>query len=84
MRISRQEVVTTIQYNLTSAGFMVTKVETIEEAPQYLRHACAESGISFLQQQIFLVPQDYGTAIRFPYYYCNQCGKLFVYRFLYD
>lgn len=84
MRYSRQEVIATIQSNLMASGCMVTKTETIEEAPQCLRHACAEAGISFLPQQVILVPQEYGNPIQFPYYYCNNCGKLFVYRFLYD
>lgn len=84
MYISRQEVINNIQMYISQSGCFVSKVETIEEAPNYLRHACAEAGITFLPKQVVFVPQEYGDCIQFPYYYCSLCGKLFVYRFLYD
>lgn len=84
MRYSRQEVVNTIRYNLENSGIRIVQVVTIEEAPDQLRHACFETGITFLQKMIMQVPDEQMGMIMFPFYYCPHCGKLYVYRFLYD
>lgn len=80
MRISRQQVVTNIEYALGGVSQRVT----IDETPDYLRHACFYTGVTTLPRQIFNVQTEEYGVIPYPYYFCPVCRKIYVYRHLYD
>lgn len=84
MRFTRTQVVQEIQIQLANSGCSVTQTVNIEETPQQLRHACFQTGVSFLPMQTFGVPIEDMGVIPFNYYYCNKCGKLYAYKHLYD
>ena len=80
MRYSRQEVLCEMERQL---GFVTQRV-TIDETPNTLRHACFNTGVTKLPMRTFSVPLEGGGNIPYPFYYCPACGKLYVYRHLYD
>jgi len=82
--VTRQQVVSEIQNGLQMRRMPVTRVVTIDEVLPSIKHACVNTGVTCLQQNTFNVPLDGGGMIPFPYYYCNQCGTLYVYSRLYD
>lgn len=87
MRYTRQDVINQIQINLQQSGCMVSQVVSVDrdEMNDLWRHACFQGGITQLPMQYINVPDEaYNMVIKFPFYYCRYCGKLFVSRTLYD
>ena len=83
-RFSKSEVYNAIQCNCyNQTGITVSTMVKIDEFPDTLRHSCFNTGVTFLQQYIWQVPSEFGY-IDVPYYFCPQCGKLFVYNHIYD
>lgn len=80
MRYSRQEVVNELEAQLK----YVTQRVIIDDFPNELRHACFYTGVTKLPVQSFSVPTEDNRVIPYPFYYCPKCGKLYVYRHLYD
>lgn len=83
MRVSRQDVIRQIIFNLQQSGYTVTETVNVEDITETWRHACVYAGISFLPVR-YIPVQTEGGIIQFPYYFCEACGKLYVSRFLYD
>ena len=75
IRYTRPQIIQVLRdYCTNSTGVYISKEEKIDEAPQLLRHACAEAGISQLSMYEFPV-QAMGISV--PFYFCKACGKLF-------
>lgn len=73
-----------ITAQLQAMGKPVSQTVNIEDTPEQLRHACCPMGVTFLPQQVFNVPTEDMGCLPLNFYYCPYCGKLYVYRFLYD
>lgn len=58
----------------------ISREEKLDETPQYLRHACAECGVSQLQMLQFNIPE---AGVSIPFYFCTACGKLFYWKDFY-
>lgn len=83
-RYTRAEIYQAIElYCYQSTGVAVTSVVKIEDNPTQLRHSCFATGVTNLPQYSWQVPSEFG-AINVPYYFCSKCGKLFVYKHIYD
>ena len=54
-------------------------VEKIHEAPDTIRHSCVPMGITTLQRYVFTAQSGWDT-LQIPFYFCPQCGKLFMYQ----
>lgn len=65
-------------HSMQNGGSGVSQFVKIEECPETVRHACVMGGISYLPKQIYGFGTDYGV-VQVPYYFCNTCGKLFIY-----
>lgn len=87
MRFTRAQVVNAIIEQCgTVLGIQVSEVKHIEETPQRLRHACAYSPnlIEYLDMIPFSVPDEMIPDLNLPFYVCPHCGKLYVYKYLYE
>lgn len=83
-RFTRAEVYQAIQLHCyQQTGVPVTNTVKLEDTPTQLRHSCFSTGITFLQQYTWQVLSDLGV-INVPYYFCEKCGKLYVYNHIYD
>ena len=83
-RLSKSEVYQAIQTAcVQSTGVYVSNIVRIEETPMSLRHSCYDTGVTFIPQNLWRVPTEYGC-VDVPYYFCPYCGKLFVYNNIYD
>ena len=83
-RFTKSEVYQAIQMDCyQKTGVTVTSMVKIEDCLNSFRHSCFLTGVTFLPQYIWQVPTEYG-AVDVPYYFCPQCGKLFVYNHIYD
>lgn len=67
------------QYVQINTGMAVQCVEKIHEAPDMIRHSCVPMGITTLQRYIFTAQSGWDT-LQIPFYFCPQCGKLFIYQ----
>lgn len=65
-------------HSANTGGSAVTQIVKIEECPDTMRHACVYRGISRLPKSIYNVQTDCGI-LSIPYYFCNTCGKLYIY-----
>lgn len=79
MRVTKGAVYQMVQeYCYSQTGVMVSKLEKIDECPSSVRHACTNGGIQFLPQYYLTIPSANGNIIVY-FYFCNCCGKLFVF-----
>lgn len=67
------------QYVQANTGMAVQCVEKIHEAPDMIRHSCVPMGITTLQRYVFTAQSGWDM-LQIPFYFCPQCGKLFVYQ----
>lgn len=67
------------QYVQMNTGMAVQCVEKIHEAPDTIRHSCVPMGITTLQRYVFTAQSGWDT-LQIPFYFCPQCGKLFMYQ----
>lgn len=85
MRYTRTQVVEAIaNYCANYSGKMISQIVNIEETPDNIRHSCIDTGITFLPKMEWSVPCEDIPNLTLPFYFCSCCGKLFVYRHLYD
>lgn len=78
VRYTRQQMLDGLRnYVVMQTGVPISKEEKLPETPQFLRHACAQCGISSLQMLTFQIPE---AGISIPFYFCTACGKLFYYK----
>lgn len=83
-RYSKAEIYQAIQqYCYQQTGVVVTNMVRIDDSVSNLRHSCLTTGVTYLPKYIWQVPSEMGV-IEVPYYFCPQCGKLFVYNHIYD
>lgn len=83
-RYSKSEVIQAIQMHCyQQTGVSVSNVVRLEETPSTLRHSCMETGIAHLPTYNWQVPTEYGS-VNVPFYFCDKCGKLYVYSHIYD
>lgn len=79
VRLSKGAIYQMVQdYCYSQTGVAVSKLEKIEECPSSVRHACLNGGIQFLPQYYLTIPSANGNIVVY-YYFCQCCGKLFVY-----
>lgn len=84
MRVTRSQAVSAMQNDIMANGYNISQTVKIDETPDCIRHACAYKGVTFLQRQSYGVPTEDMGVIDLPWYFCEQCGKLYVYNSLYD
>lgn len=83
-KFSKAEVIQAIQvYCYQQTGVSVSNVVRLEETPSQLRHSCLTTGVTQLNQYNWTVPTEYGS-VQVPFYFCEKCGKLYVYNHIYD
>lgn len=82
--ISKNMIIQTMANNvginsMQNGGSGVSQIIKISECPDSIRHACCMAGITWLPKMNYTVCLDgYGQFV-VPYYFCNKCGKLFIY-----
>lgn len=78
VKYSRQQMLDGLRnFVIMQTRVPISKEEKLEETPQFLRHACAQCGVSQLQMLQFNIPE---AGISIPFYFCTACGKLFYYK----
>ena len=83
-RYTKAEIYQAIQeYCYSQTGVMVTSMVKIDDTVDSLRHSCFYTGVVNLQKNNWQVPSEFGF-INVPFYFCDKCGKLFVYNHIYD
>lgn len=65
-------------YVYQNTGIQPQHIQKLSETPDTLRHACAQTGITFLTKYCYTVVSQ-GMPVQVPFYFCNSCGKLFVF-----
>lgn len=83
-RYTRAEVCQCIQMSCyQTTGVPISNIVKLEDTPLQLRHSCFYTGVTFLPQLLWQVPSEMGV-INVPYYFCEKCGKLYMYNHIYD
>lgn len=65
------------QYLYQNCGIRVSCFERIDEFPETLRHSCVDTGITFLQKNVYTLPQGFDVQ-SVPVYFCQCCGKVYL------
>lgn len=83
-RFSKAEIYEAIACDcFNKTGVQVSTIVKLEECPSSLRHSCFATGVIALPQYLWQVPSEYGD-IYVPYYFCPQCGKLYIEKNIYE
>lgn len=86
MRVTRPQVVEAIKNNCFMSTNVVPQTQVnIDEVPTTgLRHSCLLSGVTILPMYQFPVCDEQMGETALPFFFCPLCGKLYVYRSLWE
>lgn len=74
-KINRREALEQLKMQIASTtGVYVSQEVGIEDYSETFRHACLDSGVSFLQKCEYKIPE---VGVSIPFFFCMSCGKLF-------